>query len=133
MILPSSWLERLLKDYPFLLSGGRENSLHDQLDAFWTCFHFFQPGHVAFQKSKQELRSTIPLVLHGDEGRYLKKGNYMVCTVETPIGQDGSRKEKKNLARAVKTLCWAGMETLALAKLETQLSWVQSTWHPSSM
>ena len=95
MILPSSWLKRLLKDYPFLLSGGRENALQDQLEAFWTCFHFFQPEHVAFQKSKQELRSTIPLLLHGDEGRYLKKGNYMVCTIETPSGQDGSKKEKK--------------------------------------
>ena len=133
MILPSSWLKRLLKDYPFLLSGGRENALQDQPEAFWTCFHFFQPEHVAFQKSKQELRSTIPLLLHGDEGRYLKKGNYMVCTIETPIGQDGSKKEKKVLANAVKTLCWVGMETLVLAILGIQLSWPQSTWHPSSM
>ncbi|CAL1155452.1 unnamed protein product [Cladocopium goreaui] len=99
IVLPSSWLKVLIEDYPYLLSGYPSNSLgndlHDQLEAFWTCYAFYQPGHEAFKKSKQELRRTLPLAVHGDEGRYLKKGNFMVCTIETLIGNDAEKKTTK--------------------------------------
>lgn len=55
-------------------------------------YQFYQPGHEAFQKTTEELKYTFPIAIHGDEGRYLKKGNFMVCTVENLIGNDGDKK-----------------------------------------
>ena len=95
ILLPSSWLGCILKNYKFLLCGGHDCDLHEQLSAFWTCFEFYQPGHVVFQKDKNILASTLPIVLHGDEGRYLKKGNFMVCTIESMLGSTDETKSKK--------------------------------------
>lgn len=85
----------ILQDYSFLLSGGPGNNIHDQLQAFWTCYEYYQPGHEVYKKSKADLRYTLPIAIHGDEGRYLKKGNFMVCTVETLLGVDSSKKDIK--------------------------------------
>ena len=95
ILLPSSWLRCLLGSYKFLLDGGHGQNFHEQLSAFWTCYKFYQPGHVAFQRSKEVLSSTIPVVVHGDEGRYLKKGNWMVCAFEPILGIDGAEKNTK--------------------------------------
>lgn len=95
ILLPSSWLGCILKNYKFLLCGGHDCDLHEQLSAFWTCFEFYQPGHVVFQKDKNILASTLPIVLHGDEGRYLKKGNFMVCAIESMLGSTDETKSKK--------------------------------------
>ena len=100
IILPSSWLKLLLTDYPFLLSGSRGQDLHQELDAFWTCFKHTQGGHVVFNKSAAQLCCTLPLLLHGDEGRYLKRGQFMVCTVESMIGNDPDKRDKKNRKKA---------------------------------
>ena len=103
IILPSSWLKLLIAEYPFLLCGdagdGSGANLGEQLEAFWTCFEYFQPGHVCFEKSKDQLRRTLPLALHGDEGRYLKKGNFMVCSVECMLGPDGTKKRSNQSKR----------------------------------
>ena len=44
------------------------------------------------QKSKVDLRYTLPIASHGGEGRYLEKGNFMVCTVEALLGVESSKK-----------------------------------------
>lgn len=93
--LPSSWLKVLLADHVFLLAGGVDKNLGDQLEAFWTCYRSYQGGHAAFQKSKEELRATIPILVHGDEGRHVKKSNWMVCTIETVLGLDVDKKLRK--------------------------------------
>lgn len=95
IVLPSSWLRLFLTDYRFLLSGGCGKNLQDQLEAFWTCYKFFQPDHEIFKRSMAERRFTLPILCHGDEGRYLKKGNYMVCTIETVLGCDTTKKLSK--------------------------------------
>ena len=95
VLLPSSWLQVLLSKYPFLLSGGQDKDLAKELSSFWSLYEQVQPGHIAFQKSRQDLSSTIPLLLHGDEGRYLKKGNFMCCTIETCLGSDQDKKGRQ--------------------------------------
>ncbi len=83
VVLPSSWLKvLLLQDYSFLLSGGAGNKIYMISD---------MPFGLV-QKSKVDLRYTLPIASHGDEGRYLKKGKFMVCTVEALLGVDSSKK-----------------------------------------
>ena len=94
ILLPSAWFKVLLAEHPFLLSGGPGNDIHEQLDAFWTCYKFVQPGHEVFKKPANLLRCTLPVAVHGDEGRYLKKGNFMVCTVETILGNHGPKRKQ---------------------------------------
>lgn len=72
-------MKLLLANYRFLLGGGCDGEqFHQQLASFWTCYEFYQPNHEVFKKDKSALSSTIPLLVHGDEGRYLKKGNHGV-------------------------------------------------------
>ena len=82
VVLPSSWLKVLLQDYIFLLSGGAGNKIYMISD---------MPFRLV-SKSKVDLPYTLPFASHGDEGRYLEKGNFMVCTVETLLGVDSSKK-----------------------------------------
>ena len=86
VVKPTSWFRTLLGNYRFLVQGGDGKDLHQQLSAFWDCYRFVQPGHEVFRADPTRLSSTLPVVLHGDEGRYLKKGNFMVCTVECVLG-----------------------------------------------
>lgn len=98
ILLPSSWLKVLLEEYPFLLGGGCDGEeFNEQLSSFWTLYEFYQPGHEVYKKDKETLQSTIPILVHGDEGRYryLKKGNFMICTVECPLGCDTEKKHRK--------------------------------------
>ncbi|CAE7491571.1 osm1, partial [Symbiodinium microadriaticum] len=98
-IRPSAWVKYLIEKHPTLLSGNKP-SLGDELEAFWAYYKKVHPEHVMFagpeSQQAHRMRTTIPLLLHGDEGRYLKRSNFMVCTVECPLGSDdnGSRKSK---------------------------------------
>ena len=90
-IRPSAWVKHLLEGYPFLLSGSKP-CLGDELEAFWTFYKQVHPEHAMFtmpaSQQSERMRWTIPLLLHGDEGRYLKRSNFMVCTIECPLGSD---------------------------------------------
>ena len=133
ILLPSSWLKLLLTDYPFLLCGGPGHNIHEECKGFWRCYEFFQPGHCIFQKADSDLSTTLPCLVHGDEGRYLKKGNFMICTLETSLGNDPDRKKsQKALALAIQTLFCPGMETSLLAILGMRLSCVRLEWLRSS-
>ena len=92
-IRPSSWMAFLLKRCPELLCGVK-TPVEDTLESFWHCYRKVHPGHSIFENADPEglsekLRHTIPLALHGDEGRYLKKSFYMICTVESLLGSHG--------------------------------------------
>ena len=86
IVKPSSWLRIILKKYKSLLFP--HGNLEQELNSFWKCFEYIQPGHVVFQSpsSRERLNKTLPILLHGDEGRYLKKGNYMIATIECMLG-----------------------------------------------
>lgn len=44
------------------------------------------PGHEVFAKHGHHLSQVVPLMFHGDEGRAVKKTNYFLTSVESPIG-----------------------------------------------
>ena len=83
-IRPSCWVEYLLRRHPVLLCGV-DGNIESQLEAFWTCYQHIQPGHSVYQDPSR-LKCTLPLAMHGDEGRYLKRSNFMICTVESLLG-----------------------------------------------
>lgn len=86
IIKPSAWIRCLAKQDMTLLSGG-DADYQKQFWSFWKCFQFTQPGHEIFRSGSDEvLKKTVPLIIFGDEGRYLKKGNFMVATIECPLG-----------------------------------------------
>ena len=95
IVLPSAWLKTLLTEHRFLLQGGHGKNIHEQLKAFWDCYSFCQPDHKVYEKNPERLPFTIPVLVHGDEGRYLKKGNFMICTVECVLGSDSEKMKNK--------------------------------------
>ena len=121
----------LLTEFPFLLAGGPKQDLQEQLAAFWDCYQFFQPGHEVFRKNKDDLAYTLPLILHGDEGRYLKKGNFMVCTVECVLGSDPKKKMNENHVTATWIQLWIGIETWVVGMLVTMPFWNLFKLHPN--
>lgn len=94
VILPSSWFRILLSKYRYLLQGGDDKDLVQQLTAFWECYRYVQPGHEVYKGDPSRLASTLPIILYGDEGRYLKKGNFMVCTIECALGSSPKKPKK---------------------------------------
>ena len=100
MLLPTSWVRELLTNYPFLLGGGYGNDMQKELSAFWALYKFVQPGHEVYKKDPSQLAFTLPLLLHGDEGRYLKKANYMVCMLECVLGSDPGQSTPGKKCRA---------------------------------
>ena len=84
-IQPSSWLKVLLRKSPHVLFGDGDPS--DQCASFWACYRFEEPTHAVFRlRSQEELKQTVPLLVFGDEGRGPKRGNFLVWSVESPIG-----------------------------------------------
>eukprot|EP00439_Symbiodinium_sp_Y106_P014782 s1931_g2.t1 len=87
-IRPSQWVSYLVATHPEAMFGTT-TQVGDQLQAFWECYRESHPGHQVFASSR--LRRTIPLLLHGDEGRYLKRSNYLITTVESCLGRPASK------------------------------------------
>ena len=81
----TDWLAFLLHKCPCVLAGGRER-FETQLAAFWDMYRWAHPGHCVFKMGDERLHRTIPLVVFADEGKGPKRGNYMVTTIESPIG-----------------------------------------------
>ena len=87
-IRPTSWVKHHVEKYPFLMCGGGGSSaeFEEQLSAFWECYRHVHAGHSVYMYDSSRRRRTLPLLLHGDEGRYLKRSNYMICTLESCLG-----------------------------------------------
>ena len=100
MLLPSSWVRTILKQHAFFFSGGCGKDLQKEVSAFWALYKFVQPGHEVYKKDPGQLAFTLPLLVHGDEGRYLKKSNYMVCMLECILGSDPGKSTPGKKCRA---------------------------------
>ena len=58
---------------------------------FWSCYEKWHPSHTVFEEAREgdlDINFTLPVLIHGDEGRGVRKGNIAVCSVETPFGLD---------------------------------------------
>ena len=119
-IRPSSWVAYLMQRWPVLLCGV-ETDVETTLESFWHCFRKVHPNHCIFEHADPErLRHTIPLALHGDEGRYLKKSNYMICTVESLLGSHGEAATKCSCCRDPVMQRYPGLARVAQGQHEAR-------------
>ena len=56
------------------------------LSAFWSAYRQTHPTHRVFVDHSDSLSTVIPLAVHGDEGRGVRKGNTCLLTLESPFG-----------------------------------------------
>ena len=94
VIYPSTWVSFLLREHSDLLLGGRhlnQTSLwEDLLDNFWSRYKAYDAGHPMNGAMAPPAKRTIPLYLHGDEGRGKYKLPIMVEAFQPCISFRGT-------------------------------------------
>ena len=89
-ISPRALVTWMLKKAPELLLGGCRD-VHQgrqHIKAFWQNYKSFHAAHPVYSEHGEWLDSVIPMLLHGDEGRGVRKGNTAVVTLESALGLD---------------------------------------------
>ena len=98
VLSPKAWIRFLLEKAPELLTGGHFDRATQtaNLESFWQCYEKIHPEHEMRTLPGYEARRafTIPLSLHGDEGRGQKKGQTFLLMVESNLGLETTRKRK---------------------------------------
>lgn len=73
VILPTTWFSYLLSVHSMLLLCGHDINQQEcwakELRHFWAMFLKAEPNHPMVQPGSPPAHCTIPLYLHGDEGR----------------------------------------------------------------
>lgn len=90
---PTDVLKYFLTLEPWMLFGGldRGPAAHELLATFWRVYRLEHPSHEVFQmaaRGEVQLDHTIPLFLHGDAGRTLKKQPLEVLSLRAALGID---------------------------------------------
>ena len=91
MLKPSDLVEAMVNEDHFsLLSGGlSEDETQAALLQFWRHYSRQFGDHDIFQHRlppEQALRRTIPIYLHGDEGKHFKRSGIMIVTLQAVLG-----------------------------------------------
>ena len=84
-IKPQEWVKHWLQASPELL-GGRSGDPYENFESFWAVYQQQHSSHIVFDNHAGNLKHVVPLLIHGDEGRAVKKTNYMVVSMESPLG-----------------------------------------------
>ena len=84
-IQPQDWIKHWMDEFPQLL-GGHSGDPFQNFDAFWQVYRLQHPQHEVFAKHSDHLHRVVPLCIHGDEGRAVKRTNYLVLSMESPLG-----------------------------------------------
>lgn len=84
-IRPTDWVKHWMDSCPELL-GGCAGPANQNFEAFWKLYEMEHPQHEVFSAHKGDLSRVVPLFIHGDEGRSVKKTGYLVVSVESPLG-----------------------------------------------
>ena len=93
---------------------GLKKPDHDRCRAiwsqFWDLYKQIDPGHEIYSREGHDFSRTAAVVLHGDEGRTLKKSAIMVVSIHSILGH--------------------GMNTCKMKEeyISMKLNYVQSTW-----
>ncbi|CAE7703995.1 unnamed protein product [Symbiodinium sp. CCMP2456] len=93
VIYPSSWMRYLLQEHSYLVLGG--NDIQDSarwqalLSEFWQLHNAYDPKHIMNGPVTPPATHTIPLYIHGDEGRGKYKLPIMVEAVQPCISFKG--------------------------------------------
>ena len=96
LLKPRDVLTTLLSQDPWLLLGGEQPGpkAFDMLQTFWAAYRRQHPTHKVFEMESQNqlnLRTTIPVMLHGDGGRTAKKQPLEVVSIVVVLGLDTSK------------------------------------------
>ena len=115
---PLKLLPFLLDHAPELLFGGLD-AVQGQhhLAAFWQAYQQTHPRHAVFSDHAQCLGNVLPVAVHGDEGRGVRKGNTVVVTLESPLGLDTAKNVELGLHHGTCKCCTCiGLNLSAAAK-----------------
>ena len=85
-IKPSSWIRHWMSESPEILGGCGGGDPGSNFEAFWKAYQVQHPEHVVFRNHMDHLDRVVPLLIHGDEGRAIKRTNYLLMSVESPLG-----------------------------------------------
>lgn len=83
-VKPLDWVRHWMHNAPELLGG--QGDPFQNFEAFWQCYKVEHPDHEVYAKHEQHLHRVVPLLLHGDEGRAVKRTNFMVVSMQSPLG-----------------------------------------------
>ena len=93
VIYPSSWMKYLLQEHSYLLLGGCDirdaTGWQALLADFWQLHKAYDPAHIMSGRNTPPTTHTIPLYIHGDEGRGKYKLPIMVEAVQPCISFKG--------------------------------------------
>ena len=86
---PRFLLKYLMESEPWLLLGGLPPGRDAQqlLETFWNAYRCEHPSHEVYSR-QDDFRVIIPLTLHGDGARTLKKQPLEVVSVQPVLGLD---------------------------------------------
>ena len=84
-IRPQDWVQHWIDSCPELLCG-KNATYAENFEAFWKLYEVEHPQHEVFSTHRDRLSRVVPLLIHGDEGRAVKKTSYLIVSVETPFG-----------------------------------------------
>ena len=84
-IRPEDWVKHWMNHEPELL-GGFNADPFTNFEAYWRAYQVQHPSHEVFSKHHMHLDKVVPLFVHGDEGKAVKRTNYLVLSVESPLG-----------------------------------------------
>ena len=94
VIYPSTWMDFLLREHSYLLLGGVDlrdhKSWQASLDGFWSLYKRYDQSHIMNQTGSPPTTHTVPLYIHGDEGRGKYKLPIMVESVQPCISFRGT-------------------------------------------
>ena len=96
-IRPSSWIKYMDEHQQLHRVFGTKllEELAPTLRTFWARYELQCPGHLVFQKARAGLLSleqTLPIYLHADEGRTLKKKPLFLIQFQMCFGKGAGKK-----------------------------------------
>ena len=101
IITLSSWMCTILSSCPQFFLGGhdleQEQLYGDMLQSFWDRFVEANPEHPMKEKPSQHRRFTVPVAVHGDEGRGLGHVPLLEVSYQVVIPYHGAN--ELNLAK----------------------------------
>lgn len=98
---PRSWFEYIIRFgllYHFVgLAYEQRRNIRDTLVEFWNDYRKLVPHFSLFtdDAAQTDFSRLVPLYLHGDEGRTLKKSAFMVTAIQAVIGAGFSEQRLK--------------------------------------
>lgn len=81
---PQDWIQHWMDSNPEILAG--KGNPQENFKCFWEVYRQKHPSHEVYQKHSNNLGMVVPILLHGDEGRAVKRTNYFVTSIESPLG-----------------------------------------------